>query len=401
MHEPRGLADLEIVEQSASSVDGLGTHTGWRRYKILRAHLRNQTLQVPDERLASDRSVDFSDAGAPMLSRKPTHTRKPHEIPYLAPLHRAPRVALTGERQYRVWPCMHVAVGSAAEVHAKKWELRLSNGVDQPANEETPRLDNLVVLATKWNDAQIWTSTERGARELIGVEPATVDNEICLEITGRGLDHDRLILLEDGVDATAEHHLTTQFLHLSREDPCDLAEVDDARVEHVERSHAGDVRFQLSHPLGPNALNRDPIRAGTFLEGLQPLDLRLSGRHDELAADLVTYSVLGAELHHRGATSGYEVRLPRIGPVVDPRVQNTGVSPGLVQGDSVFLLQHGQPQPWAPHRQRVRCRQPDDASANDYDVEASLTRHRPIVRYRVRQRGIRPRTKPTLRRGTS
>ena len=64
-------------------------------------------------------------------------------------------------------------------------------------------------------------------------------------------------------------------------------EVDDPGLGRVERAYADDVRLQLREPLGPDLLEpAHAVRLAAPPELLEPRDLGLVGRDDDLAAAL-------------------------------------------------------------------------------------------------------------------
>ena len=87
-------------------------------------------------------------------------------------------------------------------------------------------------------------------------------------------------------------------------------------------------------------------------------DVVLSGVGDELlaAAHAVTRSL-------------------RVGPVVEPRVQNTGVAPRLVSGDARFLLNDDDAEAWLQPDQRERTGEADYAATDDGDVVVLRSRN--------------------------
>jgi hypothetical protein len=110
------------------------------------------------------------------------------------------------------------------------------------------------------------------------------------------------------------------------------------------------------------------VRATPRLELVQPRQLALLQRYDQLAAALVRDRVLVAELVHEPRALDAESSLQRARSVVDAAVDDSGVVAGLVPGDLGLLVDDRQPQAGAPREQLPGNRESDDAGADHDDV---------------------------------
>jgi hypothetical protein len=92
-------------------------------------------------------------------------------------------------------------------------------------------------------------------------------------------------------------------------------------------------------------------------------------RHDQLAALVVCQVLFCAVFLEEGdATAGHR-RLRRSRGVIDPRVHDAGVVPGLMLRDGAFLLENRHPH--ARGRELAGDSEADDAGADDSDVRVS------------------------------
>ena len=73
------------------------------------------------------------------------------------------------------------------------------------------------------------------------------------------------------------------------------APVDDARGRHMEPAEAADLRLDFPHRLRAHLRRGHAVGPGPLGDGREPGELRLLGRHDQLAADLVRDRVLVGE----------------------------------------------------------------------------------------------------------
>lgn len=107
-----------------------------------------------------------------------------------------------------------------------------------------------------------------------------------------------------------------------------------------------------------------PAAALEFVEGRQ---LALIQCHNDLAAALERDAVLLAESSQRLAADGAIARLGGAGLVVEARVDDAAVVPGLMLGEGPFGLEEQKRNAKVFGERQRRC-QPDDAAANDGDV---------------------------------
>ena len=103
---------------------------------------------------------------------------------------------------------------------------------------------------------------------------------------------------------------------------------------------AARVRFDLAQLLGPNSAHANqsigfPAPAQFF----QTRAFIGVSSDDDLAADLVGYPVLTAELDHRGRTRNAKTGFQGTGLVIDAGVNDSAVVATLVLGYAIFFLE--------------------------------------------------------------
>ena len=153
--------------------------------------------------------------------------------------------------------------------------------------------------------------------------------------------------------------------------PASANEIRDARAGTPERPNAGGVWLNLVDALRPHLLEAfDPVGLGPRLERGQPRQLRLVQRHDELARERDGDPALGAVALHEALACTAEQCLLRARRVVQPRVDDAGVVPGLVGRNLRLALQHRNPQTGPLLEQAQRGGQANDACADDGDINA-------------------------------
>ena len=164
---------------------------------------------------------------------------------------------------------------------------------------------------------------------------------------------------------------------LPREGLGDLPVVDDRGGGRVDRADGRGVRLDLAEVVPveePEAL--DAVGGAALEERLEPRQLGLRGGDDHLADRVDADPVLRAELLHQPGALDAEPRLVRAGLVVDPRVDDAAVVPGLVRGQPRLLLEDHQAKAGALREERARRREPHDAPSDHGQIEPVAHAHR-------------------------
>ena len=107
----------------------------------------------------------------------------------------------------------------------------------------------------------------------------------------------------------------------------------------------------------------DPVGRPPLVNRAKPLELALLRRHDHLAAALVSDAVLPAELIHELEPLGAEARLVGAWFVVDARVDDAAIVPGLMRRDPRLFVENEEPSGGMPLGERQGRGQADDPAA--------------------------------------
>ena len=146
--------DLEVVEEGAVGVDGLGPHAGARRHEVARRPTsgtsRCRAATILDG--TSDRTISSS-AGAPVLGRQAPARRPGREAGGVDRAEPAPRVGVAPEGGHGVGPGVHVAVDAPGEVHPEEREAGVGHRVDEVVHQVRRLGGELEVLAPERDDA--------------------------------------------------------------------------------------------------------------------------------------------------------------------------------------------------------------------------------------------------------
>src|SRR5262249_59891116 len=110
--------------------------------------------------------------------------------------------------------------------------------------------------------------------------------------------------------------------------------------------HRAAVRLVFRHlgaRDGPETV--EAIGSATLVDGLQPRQLALVGRHDDLAAPLPPDAMGVAELLHEPPALDAEAGPQRARPVVGARMDDAAVVPGLMGADPRLLVDDDETRP--------------------------------------------------------
>src|SRR3954471_24642928 len=121
------------------------------------------------------------------------------------------------------------------------------------------------------------------------------------------------------------------------------------------------MRLDLAESLRPDPLKAgDAVRLSAPLEFVEPTQLRLPGRDDDLPVSLRIDSVGGAVVVEPRGPLDAEPRLQRPGGVVDAGVDHPAGVAALVGGDPGVALEHHDFGAWMALLQLARGGEADD-----------------------------------------
>ena len=185
---------------------------------------------------------------------------------------------------------------------------------------------------------------------------------------------------------------------LLRERPGDVREVHDPGVRRVQRRRAAAVRLDLGDLAGRQAPQpRHLVLAPSPLELVEPAQLALVARDDQLPAALVLDPLGLAELVHLAGALDAQASLERAGHVVDARVDDAAVGARLAAGDGRPVLEHDRVEPGAAAGQLAGDGQPEDPAPDDGQVALLRCRRHlsPLASGARRWRAARGRSRPS------
>ena len=112
----------------------------------------------------------------------------------------------------------------------------------------------------------------------------------------------------------------------------------------------------------------DAVRAGPCVNVVEPGQIALVRRDDDLAATLRRDSVLLAVGVQRAASLHAQSRFERAWGVVDPRVDDAAVMSRLVCGDPILLLEDEDAEAVVAQQRLAGDRKPENARADDDEI---------------------------------
>ena len=293
------------------------------------------------------------------------------------------RIALAGQPEHRARPDGDGAADGGAEMHPEERQIRIGHRVDQSPHETRSRRGQSEVLAAEGNDLHV----DRHPGHLgqpVGLQTPAHHQPV----TGHGRRSASRPSLPEQSSAIATTRWPvstvppaprTRSARAVRHQPV----VDDAGLRQVQgaetRRRWARVRSARRRPTRRQAM---PLTSARSSQRRHAREFGGGGRDDQLSAFVERDFVLGAELLGRPLTRLAESRLEAAGLVVDARVDDSAVVPGLMCGDRRRRLEHDDGGVGLGLEEVVRGRQADDARADDAVAETSAwpNRTRRLVR---------------------
>ena len=200
--------------------------------------------------------------------------------------HRAPAVALPGQRQHRVGARVDVPVDAAGGVHAQERERRVGHRVDQPAHQRSGPVGEPRVLAAERHDPHAGVGARR-AGQLVAVQARARDDLGAEQVRPVAADDDVAAAALQRRDRTAEVDLPALLDDELAELLGDRAVVADPGGRHPQRGDPAHVRLVRPHPGLVQLVVLDAVGVPAPRELRHPGQLLGLGGDDELAAHLV------------------------------------------------------------------------------------------------------------------
>ncbi len=358
------LDDVEVVEEGAVEVAGLGTHAGIGADQVAGLDFGDELLQGAGEGGFAQRSMDLGVSGFPEFAGERPEAGPGEGLREVAQVDVAPAVSFSGEGEHGVGPGFDAASDHAGEVYAEKGEGGIWHGVDEVAHEMLLFGDEVVVFAAKgdYSQGQVGLAFDG---EAIGVQSCAGADFVGEIAVGIGCDGVAL----DGAHGFTELDLPAAFSDLGAESLGESRVVDDAGFGHMEGADAGGMGFVFGDLLFFQPANSfESVGEASFVQGLEAWQLFGFGGDDDLAAYFVRY-VLGTAKFQKESVSFSAIEgFERARLIVDAGVDDAAVASGLVFGKAVLLFDEQESGGRGLLEDLVGGGKPDDSSAYDCDV---------------------------------
>ena len=225
-----------------------------------------------------------------------------------------------------------------------------------PRTSSAARSENARVLAAERHDPHAGVGA-RGTGQLVAVQARARHHLGAEQVRPVAAHHDVGAAAPERRDRPPEVDLPALLRDELAELLRDEAVVADAGRRHPQRGDAPHVRLVRTHPGRVQLVVLHAVGVAAAGELGHPRQLLGIRRDDELAAHLVRQVVLAAERDGLRAPGDGQPRLEPAGGVVEARVDDVGVAPGLVRGQALLALDDGhRTGPCAPRHGRWRGR---------------------------------------------
>ena len=150
---------------------------------------------------------------------------------------------------------------------------------------------------------------------------------------------DSIFVLGDGDDFDAEQQIGSLRRYDLGNGQGDHSVIDDPRRRDQQSANASDVGFKAHKPGAIDRQDLDVVLLGALEQSLHADALALIGGDEKLAAIFEFDALFRAESHCRGSAFAAKASLQASRRVIDARMDNAAVVPGLVPGDGVFFFE--------------------------------------------------------------
>jgi hypothetical protein len=376
----------EVVDQAPVAQERLRSDARIAGQDVARLELRQQLPGRRDEQVPVVVPSQLAQSHPQMRARQAAEAGCPDGLEDVAEAHLVAPVALAPQRENGVGAEPHRSIHTQRRVNA---EERVHERVCEMAGLGSK---DVVVTAERHDPRVDRTAAE--LRQPVRVDAGTEHGVARRHLAGRAREaHARPLALDDVLYLVAEQKLAAGGRDVVGESPGHEPVVDDPRARHMQRPYASCVGLQFSQAGRSDQLEpRYAVRRPSTQQLLEPGQLGRLACDDHLAADVVRDCALVAVRPQRRSTLNAEPRLQRAGRVVHTRVDDAARASGLVPRDPGLLVEHDDPEPRMPRRERARDGKPDDSGPDDRDVCAAIA-HGRVRRstHILRQRVLGPR----------
>ena len=230
----------------------------------------------------------------------------------------------------------------------------------------------LVILpAEGHNDRARFGARQPG--DPVAVEAGAVDRSARGEVALGCLDHCLATPPRETSDLGSHDDISAACLHKRGVFLRDGNVVGDSRRRHMQGANSGAVRLNLAQLFrAEDGKVGDAIGHASPVKLLERGQLVFAGSDHHLAANFMGDAVFPAECHHCGCPLHAGLGFEGAGLVVEARMDHPAVVAGLVGGNPVLLLDDQQARGGKPLREGHAGGKPDDAAADNHQIELML-----------------------------
>ena len=336
-------ADPEVVHKPAVGFECLGADAGGARHDVVVGELGHIRAGGRDEPPLAHRPVHLPDAGAPVLAREAPERRRASDLDQVRYGDGAPGVALTGQGEHGIGSDEHFTVHAWGDVHTEERVTRVRYRVHQPVDEAAPFGLQRVVLAAERHDHRVGAVTRQFGKA-VALQSAADDDVVERGLSGTVLgtrgDHHLGSGRSQADDLVAEEDLRAGGDGVGGKRLRHLGEVDDRGGGRVQGGDAAHVGFELAQLFGADDANAgNTVGERPLLDVIEPRAFDVVECDKNLAAGDPADSAFGAELLQQADTAAAEHGFDRAGLVVEARMDDPAVAPGLMRCEPVLLLE--------------------------------------------------------------
>ena len=364
-------ADVEIIEQPAVAVAGLGADAGAAGLEVGGGDFGDETLKGLDEGAFAERSFEFAETGSPVFAGDDSEAGPKEGFERVPQVELGLAVGFTAQGEHGVGSAFDAALDHAGEMDSEKGKGRIGYRIDEIANEAAGMGFENVVFASEGCDAQGQVRVGLPG-ETVGVEPAARDKNPAgpsLAVTG-DFDTAGFGAATNGDDFLPEDDFASETLDFFGVLGGDGGVIDDSGLGHPQPLDPGAVGFDLADFVGGEGTQAiEAVGDAAATEFLESRQFKGVGGDDNFATNLVRDGFGTAEVEELlitgSAVGGFETS----GFVVEAGVDDAAVVSGLMAGRGGFLFDEDEPGSGSGLEQFECGGEADDATADDEDIK--------------------------------
>ncbi len=176
-----GFEDMKVIHKPTRGIHGLSAHARGRRSQVLGADLRDEALQRARERASAEAERHLAQARPSISGDQAPEAGEGDHLSDIPSGEAPSRVPLAFEGECGVRTGLDASIQTTGEVNAEKGHFRVGHGIDEIFDQETPFGDQFVIIASKWDDAQLGMKAAE-ARHAIGLKTGAADKNATSDV---------------------------------------------------------------------------------------------------------------------------------------------------------------------------------------------------------------------------